>query len=175
MESNEKEVLRSGLCEKQAFQKVFQTHARKLRNFIFAKSGNLQLAEDLTQEAFLRLWKKCAQIVSGKAASFLFKVAQNLFLDHVRHQKVVLDFQHLKGSSKTAEAPDFIFEMKEFQAKLERTINSMPEGSRVVFLMNRIEKMTYQEIADCLGISKKAVEKRMHRALLELRKIAVKV
>jgi len=175
MESEKTERFGTGLCEKHAFQEVFHTHAQKLRNFIYAKSGNLQLAEDLAQEAFLRLWKKCAQVTFEKATSFLFTVAHNLFLDNVRHQKVVLDFRKKQPQSRAGESPEFLFEMKEFKSKLEKTINNMPEGSRVVFLMNRIEKMTYQEIADRLGISKKAVEKRMHRALLELRKIAVKV
>ncbi|MEM7514507.1 MAG: sigma-70 family RNA polymerase sigma factor, partial [Bacteroidota bacterium] len=55
--------------------------------------------------------------------------------------------------------------------RLEGAIAALPEKNRVVFLMNRIEKLTYQEIADSLGLSVKAIEKRMHKALIELRKI----
>ena len=53
---------------------------------------------------------------------------------------------------------------------MERAIYALPEGQRLVFLMNRIDKRKYREIAEELGISQKAVEKRMHQALVTLRK-----
>jgi RNA polymerase sigma-70 factor (ECF subfamily) len=59
---------------------------------------------------------------------------------------------------------------KEFMEKLESTIDNLPEKQREVFLMNRIEKKKYKEIAICLNISVKAVEKRMHQALVVMRK-----
>ena len=59
---------------------------------------------------------------------------------------------------------------KEFMEKLESTIDNLPEKQREVFLMNRIEKMKYKEIALHLDISVKAVEKRMHQALVVMRK-----
>ena len=49
-------------------------------------------------------------------------------------------------------------------------IASLPEGQREVFLLNRMDQMTYKEIAEFLGVSQKAVEKRMHKALVKLRK-----
>ena len=49
---------------------------------------------------------------------------------------------------------------------MERVLKELPEDQRVVFLMNRVEKMKYREIAELLGISQKTVEKRMHKALL---------
>ena len=57
---------------------------------------------------------------------------------------------------------------EEFLIKLEKTIENLPETQREVFLLNRIEKMKYKDIAEKLGISVKAVEKRMHGALLVL-------
>ena len=54
--------------------------------------------------------------------------------------------------------------------KLETTISKLSEKQREVFLLNRIEKKKYKEIANQLGISLKAVEKRMHQALLVMRK-----
>ena len=54
--------------------------------------------------------------------------------------------------------------------KLESAINTLSPGEREVFLMNRIEKKTYKEMAEHLGVSQKAIEKRMHKALVKLRK-----
>jgi len=58
---------------------------------------------------------------------------------------------------------------EEFLIKLEKTIADLPKIQREVFLLNRIEKKKYKDIAEQLGISVKAVEKRMHGALLVLR------
>ena len=66
-------------------------------------------------------------------------------------------------------------EEEEFRKRLEEGISNLPEGQRVVFLMNRIDKKKYREIAEELNISVKAVEKRMHKALVALRKISKKV
>ena len=58
---------------------------------------------------------------------------------------------------------------RELQYKLETALACLPEPQRTVFLMNRVEKQPYSEIAECLGISTKTVEKRMHGALVALR------
>jgi len=65
--------------------------------------------------------------------------------------------------------------MQEFKVRLESVIDNMPEKSRIVFLLNRIEKKTYAEIALQLGIGVKAVEKRMHRALQDFRKLEIEI
>jgi RNA polymerase sigma-70 factor (ECF subfamily) len=62
-------------------------------------------------------------------------------------------------------------EESEFQNRLEQAIGNLSEKQRQVFLMSRIEKMKYSEIAEVLEISVKAVEKRMHLALLSLKEI----
>jgi len=62
-------------------------------------------------------------------------------------------------------------EEKEFMDKLQQTLAELPEGQREVFLLNRIDKKTYTQIAEMLDISVKAVEKRMHNALKHLRKL----
>ena len=61
-------------------------------------------------------------------------------------------------------------EEQEFKERLERAIAQLPEKQRIAFLMNRIDKKKYREIAEKLGISIKAVEKRMHLALQTMRK-----
>lgn len=157
--------------DKKAFKKAFQDHARQVRNFIYYKSGNLPQSEDIMQEAFLRLWKARETVDPGKVKSFLFSIANNLFLDAVRHQKVKLKHQQAPKREVDGESPQHILEQKEFQQQLENAINALPEGQREVFLLNRIDKLTYAEIAERLGVSVKAVEKRMGKALAKMRKL----
>lgn len=153
------------------FRKLFDSLYDGLRKFLYYKSGNMEQAEDLAQESFLILWKKRDNIDPDKVKSYLFTIANNLFLNEVKHNKVVLKFQKRPQRESTLETPQYLMEEAEFKKKLEHAISSLPEKHRIVFLMNRIEKLTYREIAERLELSVKAVEKRMHKALISLRDI----
>ena len=163
------------ICEETIFKSIFIQQGEGLRNFLYYKTGNLQQAEDLVQEAFGKLWENCAKVVLDKAKSYLFTIASNRFLNQVAHQKVVLKFEKEGHTQVVKENPQFLLEQEEFKQRLEKAIATLPEGQRVVFLMNRIDKKKYREIAEILNISIKAVEKRMHGALIALRKIHKKV
>ena len=165
MISKEKSV-----CESKHYERLFETHAETLRNFIYYKCGSEQQAEDIVQEAFIKLWKNCAKVIYDKARSYLYTVANNMFLNEVAHEKVKLKYKQQVGNKFSNETPEFVLRQKEFQEKLQRTIAKLPEGQREVFLLNRIDKKTYVEIAEMIGLSVKAVEKRMHKALITLRK-----
>ncbi|MBL7972860.1 MAG: sigma-70 family RNA polymerase sigma factor, partial [Prolixibacteraceae bacterium] len=71
---------------------------------------------------------------------------------------------------RTFETPEFEMEVREFDQKLQRVLAELNEKCRTVFLMNRMERLTYNEIAKNLNISVKAVEKRMKKALEHLHK-----
>ena len=157
------------VCESKVFEEIYSEHSRSLYNFAFYKSGNTAQSEDFVQEAFIKMWNNCAKIIFEKAKSFLFTVVNNLFLNQVAHHKVVLNYASLGGKNTTNETPEFLMEEKEFMEKLQRAISSLKDGQREVFLLNRIDKKTYKEIAEMLSISVKAVEKRMHLALMQLR------
>jgi len=140
-----------------------------LRNYLYYKFGNLESAEDIVQESFIKLWQKCADVVLEKAKSFLYTVATNMFLNEKSHDKVVLKFQQIPQNDTNIESPEFLMLEKEYMVKLQKTLAQLPDGQREVFLLNRIDKKTYAEIAELLNISVKAVEKRMHNALKQLR------
>jgi len=163
------------ICEEETFNRVFSNYAESLINFIYYKSGNYSGAEDIMQEAYVKLWKECAKVPVDKAKSFLYTVAKNTFLNQVKHQSIVLKFEKQGHSQITQESPQYLLEEAEFKEKLERAIAALPEDQRVVFLMNRIDKMKYREIAEHLNLSVKAIEKRMSKALVELRKVARKL
>lgn len=150
---------------------MFLLHAESLRNFLYYKTGNQEWAEDIMQEAFMELWKSRQKVNPEKARSFLFSVANNRFLDAVRHQKVILKHREQLPPDRDGETPEHILEQEEFRKRLEDAIQDLPERQRTAFLMNRIEKMKYREIAEAMGISVKAVEKLMHKALSRMRKI----
>ena len=151
------------------FKTLFDQYYTPLKNFIYYKSGDVDLAEDLVQDVFMKLWEKREEIKEETVKSYLYTIANNLFLNKVRHEKVVLNFAEKQTDQKNTESPQEVLEEKEFKQELEQTISKMPEKQREVFLMNRIDELTYKEIAERLKLSVKAVEKRMHGALNFLR------
>jgi RNA polymerase sigma-70 factor (family 1) len=158
-------------CEEKIYQKLFNQLVERLRSYLYYHCGNQGMAEDLTQEAFIKLWEHCQKVAPDKAKAFVYRVGYNLMLDKAKHQKVVQKFASRYVAPSGPTDPQYQIEEKEFEEVVWNTIRAMPEKSRVVFLLNRIDGMTYAEIADSIGISVKAVEKRMQKALQEIRKI----
>ena len=81
----------------------------------------------------------------------------------------MLQHQSLSFSDRTNESPEFLMEEQEFMIKLKKVIADLPEKQREVFLLSRIDKKKYSEISEIVGVSVKAVEKRMSLALIILR------
>lgn len=160
------------VCNESVYSTIFREYSKTLFNFLYYKSGNQKLAEDLTQEAFLKLWINCSKVNYDKAKGFVFTTGQNLMLNTFKHNKVKLKFQNLGHSEAFNETPGFLLEEKELKHQLEEAISALPEKQREVFLLSRIDKKTYNEIAELLGISRQAVEKRIYNALNTLRKIS---
>ena len=129
------------------------------------------MSEDLVQDAFSTLWQKCSEVSETKARSFLFTVAKNAFFNIVARKKVKMQFVSRQQTKVDSSHPQFQLEQQEFLERLTKAISDLSEAQREVFLLNRIDGLKYREIAELLGISQKAVEKRMHGALTQLRKI----
>ncbi len=160
----------SGICKEIIFSGFFKSHAKALRNYLYYKFGNEDQAEDVTQEAFIKLWQNCADVPVEKAKSYVYTIANNASLNVIAHQKVVLNYaKSVPNKDTTNESPEFILEENEFKTKLLKAIEKLNEKQRVAFLMHRIDGKKYAEIAEILDISVKAVEKRIHLALVELR------
>ena len=160
-----------GICEEIIFSNFFKSHVKALRNYMYYKFGNEEQAEDVTQEAFIKLWENCDKVPLEKAKSYVYTIANNRTLNHIVHQKVKLEFaKNNTNSEKSFESPEYILEEEQFKTKLQLAIDKLTEGQRTCFLLHRIDGKKYSEIAEILNISVKAVEKRMHLALLELRK-----
>lgn len=162
---------KKGICEEQTYTHFFKKHAKSLRNYLLYKFGNEEQADDITQETFIKLWQNCADVPEEKAKSYIYTLANNASLNLVAHAKVKLKYAEANTKkSYTNENPEFLAEEEEFKNKLLQAIQKLNETQRVAFLMHRIDGKKYAEIAEELGISIKAVEKRIQIALQELRK-----
>jgi RNA polymerase sigma-70 factor (ECF subfamily) len=161
-----------GVCKEAVYHTVFQEVAPKLRNFSYYRTGNAEVAADIVQDAFLRLWENCSKVLPDKASAWLFRVAENIFFKQKEKEKVVRKYEwRMVGPEPTYASPEDELREKECQEQLEAAIAGLPDGAREVFLLSRMDGLKYREIAELLNISQKAVEKRMHRALVELREL----
>lgn len=117
----------------------------------------------------MKLWENCYKVVFGKVRSFLFTVANNQILNEFSKKKTILTYAQQKPKQHTIESPEYIMEEKEYMNRLQSAIENLTEEQRVTFMLNRIEGKKHKEIAEMLGISRKAVEKRIYTALKKLR------
>lgn len=158
------------VCAEPIFQKVFSQYGEQLRNFLIYRGSESGQAEDIVQESFIKLWENCSKVIPSKAKSYLYTLASNAFKNNIAHMKVRLKYAESGVSEKKElETPEFKMEEEEFKERLQNAIAELVPTQREVFLMNRIDKKKYAEIAEELEISVKAVEKRMGKALKILR------
>ena len=159
-------------CEDSVYNELFRTFSRDLYNFIYYKFGADFQPEDVVQEAFLQLWRNCKDIPAEKAKSYLFTVANNHALNLAGKKKTVLNYSKENQTKDTNfETPEFIMEEGEYMNKLQSAIESLTEEQRVAFMLNKVEGKRHKEIAEILGISRKAVEKRIYKAIANLKKV----
>lgn len=153
----------------QEFEEAFDMYYSQIRNFLYYKSGQAELSEDVAQDAFVKLWETRSSIDKTSLKAYLFTIANNLMINKLKREQLRFKFMNQALEKNENVTPQYLVEMQEFDEKLQSTLAKIPEGAREVFLMNRIDGLKYREIAEMLGLSMKAVEKRMSRALSILR------
>lgn len=153
---------------KQEFKYFYDQYFDVIRKHIYYRSGDVDLATDIAQETFIKVWEKQFDLKSGQIKSLLYKIAGDLFVNFIRHKTVTAEnieeikFRYSQENSNGNNTD----ERKE---RFEKALAKLPEKQRVVFLMNKIDGLTYKEIASDLSLSVKAVEKRMSIALKTLK------
>lgn len=160
----------NSVCKESLYNKIYKDYNKAIWRFIYFKCGDTAQADDLVQDAFIKLWQNCKKVPLEKAKSYLYTLANNAFLNQVAHHKVVLKHRETVTDYSDNQSPEYLLEEKQFKQKLENAIANLTEAQRTAFLLNRIEGKKYKEIAALLDISVKAVEKRMSQALAALRK-----
>ena len=150
------------------FKAIFNSHANSIRNYIYYRSGNKALADDVTQDAFIKLWKKKEQYHTKQIKALLYKIANELFLDTLKKHKIELDYLEHFSFRLKQDAYDTT-DNEIYKKKCEIALKVLTEKERTVFLMSKKDQLEYRDIAERLAISVKAVEKRMHNALKKIK------
>ena len=129
------------------------------------------VAEELSQDVFLEFWRRReALALDSSIAGYLMQAVRNRALNHLRHLAVQKkSVVYVEALSEPAEHADVAVQSREVELAIAAAIAELPPRTREVFAMSRERSLRYSEIADELGISVKAVEANMSRALRMLR------
>jgi RNA polymerase sigma factor (sigma-70 family) len=166
----------NAILTREEFKNTFDSHFESVRNYIYYRSGDKELASDVAQETFMKYWEKRSEHENGNGhvKGLLFKIAGDLFISSYRKKIVAMKYPVLINKEEFSHSPEEELTYKEMVISYEKALTDLPDKQRVVFLLNRMEGLKYREIALNLGLSVKAVEKRMKNALEFLRRAIVR-
>jgi RNA polymerase sigma-70 factor (ECF subfamily) len=156
-------------------------YQRPLYTFVVRMCGEPARAEDLVQDAFVRMIEHADSFEGGaKLKTWLYRIARNLCIDDMRRRKhrrhASLDAEHADGDERTlhervpAKAPgaDRQSVGKELSVRMLEAIEKLPEEQREVFLLRQVQALQFKEIAEVMAISENTVKSRMRYALERL-------
>jgi RNA polymerase sigma-19 factor, ECF subfamily len=159
--------------DERALEVVFRAHFAGMAAFVDRYVRSPDMAEELVQDIFLKIWAKRARLAEIESLkTYLYRAARNQALNHLRRLKLERRWQEEQaagGEPVTAFAADDDASGQELAEKVQIAINRLPPRCREIFLLSRDGGLTYNEIARTLEISVKTVETQMGRALKALR------
>jgi len=172
---NEKELLlRVARGDHEAFSELFMGYHQPLGDFLYRLTGSMELAEDIVQDAFIQVWMKREQLPSIKHfPDFLFIISRNKMVNALK-KKANERVRHLAWTRQ--------FEKEDFQPEddtengelyknlLADAVAKLPPQQQKVYRMSRHQRMTYEQIAQQLGISSSTVKSHIQAAMQSIRR-----
>lgn len=168
--------------DREAFAELVESYKQPIYNFILRTVRDAAEAEDLAQNTFVQVWKSAKRYrTSARFSTWLYTIARNLSLNEIRrrtrHRAQSLDAPHPDYEEQplhqvedvSALVPQDALVRAELFNKVEEAIQDLPENQRTALLLCREEDVTYEEIAEILGVSISATKSIIHRAREVLR------
>lgn len=155
----------------QAIEVLFREYYTEVCRAVIRIIPDPVIAEDIAQEVFFELWRKREVLnITSSFGAYLRRAARNRSLNYIRDRKINPEPEEKlpQASGFQADANQKL-EAQDLQKVIDQVIENLPERCRLVFSLSRFEDMSYQEIADHLGISIKTVENQISKALRLLR------
>lgn len=176
-------IARAQAQDDTAFDQIVRLYADRIYNYVRRMVGNPQDAEDITQEVFIRAYQGLSQF-DGRASfsTWLFRIATNLCIDHKRRQSRRVQTLPYHRDEVDEDEGDWEFAdtsqpsaleqllTKELQGVVEQAIDMLSPKLKTVLLLYDVEGLSYEQIADALGIPMGTVKSRLFAAREQIRK-----
>lgn len=146
-------------------------YADNVYRFIYKNLRNEEDARDVVQSAFEKMWRSRETVQAAKSKSFLFTVAYNQMIDHIRKDKRILLKDELGEEAKVYQ-PSGGTDLKKM---LERALDRLNETQKSLVMLKDYEGYSYEEIGKITGLSESQVKVYLHRARLQLKEYLVKL
>lgn len=162
----------AGVGEMPSWAELVEQHADSVYRLAYRLSGNQHDAEDLTQETFMRVFRNLKQYQPGTFEGWLHRITTNLFLDMARHRSKIRmeelpeDYERVPGPGPT---PEQAFSDTNLDPALQRALDELSPDFRVAVVLCDVVGMSYEEIAETLGVKMGTVRSRIHRGRAQLR------
>jgi RNA polymerase sigma factor (sigma-70 family) len=157
-----------------SWEQIVTDHSDRVYRLAYRLTGNRPDAEDLTQEVFVRVFRSLHTYTPGTFEGWLHRITTNLFLDQARRkQRIRFDALPEDADNRLpgkVGSPELASMDQRFDDDVEAALASMPVDFRVAVVLCDIEGMTYEEIADVLGVKLGTVRSRIHRGRALLRR-----
>ena len=156
-----------------AFERLFRAYYEPLCRHVVGYLGNRDVAEDVVQSVFARIWDDRGHWAVSDLRHYLYAAVGRGAISHLRRAAVrrrVAPLLTLAALDHTAPAADAAFEAEELRRRLERAIAALPPRTRAAFVLSRDEGLSYDEVASRMAISPKTVGVHIARALTALRR-----
>jgi RNA polymerase sigma-70 factor (ECF subfamily) len=165
-----------------AFKVLVETRQSLVFNTVIGFLQNAEDAEDVTQDVFVKIFESIPQFKGESALStWVYRVAVTTALEFLRRKKRKKRFGFLspilgENNEPTLELPDFnhpgvTLDNREKSAMLFKAIRELPENQQTAFILNKVEGLSYQEVAEVMKTSLSAVESLLHRAKTNLKEL----
>lgn len=151
------------------FEQLFNSHYGNMCSYAYKYLENLEDAEEIVQDVFVKLWENRNEIViDGNLQSYIFRAVRNGCLNLIKHRIVRQEYATKEQQSNTIMQQNLENEIvaNELEIKIREAIDALPVERKKVFIMSRYEGLKYREIAEKLNISNKTVENQMGKAIL---------
>jgi RNA polymerase sigma-70 factor (ECF subfamily) len=152
---------------------IVAEHSARVYRLAYRLTGNRHDAEDLTQDVFVRVFKSLDSFEPGNFPGWLHRITTNLFLDRARRATRIRMDGFTEGSEfrlvGSEVVPEDAVHDAEFDPDIEAALAALPEKFRVAVVLCDVEGLSYDEIAEVLGVKVGTVRSRIHRGRTQLR------
>ena len=152
------------------YNQCVTVYADNVYRFILKNLGHNEDAKDVVQGAFEKLWINRAKVEKDSSKSYLFTIAYNQMIDHLRKSKRIVLSEDFSENAKGSSTPKH-----DTKRILNEALNKLSEQQRSLVLLKDYEGYSYEEIGQITGLNESQVKVYLHRARLQLREYIVKV
>lgn len=156
---------------KQAYAHIINKYKNQLYATILRMTRNPQNAQDLVQEAFIKVYQQLGKYDNkGSFSNWMYRVAINHCMDEFRKKSYKMKVVEIKEEKLVnSHHPEVIFLKKEKNRQLERLIADLPEDERMIILLRYVNELSYSEISELCELPVSSVRNKLHRAKIKMR------